>query len=253
MGAYSRRQIDRELSYFELPGTVALVHIKAKGSTLSPRVRWAIAWGMYREQIIWRCPYTHSTFRSKSYSVIKLNHNMNYRHFFGKPTISTRQHCAVPSDRNDKIDVYLDEVRPVDERAIVPITDIKAIRDAADPDQQSTIKSVKVTPSHELGGSVRVLDSNGQQLEVDEKTGELSLPNGQTYHKTELHTTEQPSPNEEGEPIDRRDGPGDSRLQRLTQDGGADSMQNQLKQMQLEPMMAYSVRRIDLLVLSVAL
>ena len=165
MGAYSRRQIDRELSYFELPGTVALVHTKVKGSTLAPRVRWAVAWGMYREQIVWRCPYTHSTFRSKSYSVTKLNHNMNYGHFFGKPMISTRKQCAIPSDRNDKIDVYLDEVRPVTAQVKIPVTGIKTISDSADGAQKAAIKKIKVTPNHELGGqseSMTLMNSNSR-------------------------------------------------------------------------------------------
>ena len=244
LSTYSRRQIDRELSYFELPGTVALVHVKAKGSTLAPKVRWAVAWGMYREQIVWRCPYTHSTFRSKSYSVIKLNHNMNYGHFFGKPTISTRRQCAIPSDRNDKIDVYLDEIRPVTERITVPITDIKVITDGTADSQQARIKTIQTTPNQELGGSVRVYDSNGQQLEVDEKTGELNIPQANDQPMTELHTTEQPSPTDEGVAPDS-DEPGDSRLHRLTQDGGADSMQNQLKQMQLEPMMSGTQDKTD--------
>lgn len=210
---------------------MALVHTKVKGSTLAPRVRWAVAWGMYREQIVWRCPYTHSTFRSKSYSVTKLNHNMNYGHFFGKPMISTRKQCAIPSDRNDKIDVYLDEVRPVTAQVKIPVTGIKTISDSADGAQKAAIKKIKVTPNHELGGSVRVYDSNGQQLEVDSKTGELMIP--QPDRQTELHTTEQPSTTE-GKPDDRQDRPGDSRLLRLTQDSGVTRQREE----HLEPLMS---------------
>jgi hypothetical protein len=49
---YSRRQIDRELSYYLPPGTPSLVQTKAKGSLLGPKTRWGVAKGMYREQVV---------------------------------------------------------------------------------------------------------------------------------------------------------------------------------------------------------
>ena len=157
---------------------------------MAPRVRWAVAWGMYREQIVWRCPYTHSTFRSKSYIVTQLNHDMNYGYFFARPMLSTRRACALPPDRTNRIDIYLEDVRPVAERAKVPITDIKVINNNSDSSQEAAIKTIKVTPNQELGGSVRVYDSKGQQLEVDSQTGELTM-----QPTTELHMTEKPSLN----------------------------------------------------------
>lgn len=48
---YGRRHL-RELAGVHSPdGVRDAAHI-----ALAPRVRWAVAWGMYREQIIWRCP-----------------------------------------------------------------------------------------------------------------------------------------------------------------------------------------------------
>jgi hypothetical protein len=50
---YSRRMIDRELSYFVPVGRPTLVHMTAvKGSAIAPKSRWAVPVGMYREQVI---------------------------------------------------------------------------------------------------------------------------------------------------------------------------------------------------------
>ena len=50
-GFYSRRQIDRELSYYIHIGTPALVHNnKAKGSTLGPKSQWGVAVGMHQRE-----------------------------------------------------------------------------------------------------------------------------------------------------------------------------------------------------------
>jgi hypothetical protein len=50
-GAYSRRQIDRELSYFMTPGSPVLVHDPAvKGSQFQPKSSWWVVKGMYRLQ-----------------------------------------------------------------------------------------------------------------------------------------------------------------------------------------------------------
>ena len=52
-GAYSRRQIDRELSYFMTLGSPVLVHDPAvKGSQFQPKSSWWVVRGMYREQLV---------------------------------------------------------------------------------------------------------------------------------------------------------------------------------------------------------
>ena len=100
---YSRRQIMRELAYFQQAGTLALVYEpKAKGSQLKPKVRWGIAWGMYREQVVFKCPFTSSTFRSKSFTAIELEEGLSCYQFWGmpQPTLSKNKlssggSCAV--------------------------------------------------------------------------------------------------------------------------------------------------------------
>ena len=70
---YSRRQIDRELSYFVPVGRPTLVHMtKVKGSAITPKSRWAVPIGMYREQVIFWSPFSKSEFRSKSFTAYKL-------------------------------------------------------------------------------------------------------------------------------------------------------------------------------------
>ena len=84
-GYLSRREIDRQLSYFVAVGTPALVHDHVKGSRLQPKTRWGIAWGMYRDQPTWKCPYTGAVFRSKSYSAYRLRDGLNYFQFLKLP------------------------------------------------------------------------------------------------------------------------------------------------------------------------
>ena len=79
-GAYSRRQFDRELSYFVAPGTPCLVQTEAKDSHVGPKTRWGVATQMCREQVIFTCPHIHSTFRSKSFAAFKLQNELNYMH-----------------------------------------------------------------------------------------------------------------------------------------------------------------------------
>lgn len=85
-GRYSRRQIDRELSYYISPGTLALVHDNGvKGSDLSPKSRYGVAIGMYHEMVIFKDPWHGKIFRSKSYSIIQLQSRVNYFQFLGIP------------------------------------------------------------------------------------------------------------------------------------------------------------------------
>ena len=84
-GYLSRREIDRQLSYFVVIGTPALVHDPVKGSSLQPKTRWGDAWGMYRDQPTWKCPYTGAVFRSKSYSAYRLRDGLNYFQFLKLP------------------------------------------------------------------------------------------------------------------------------------------------------------------------
>ena len=100
-GFYSRRQIDRELSYYIPVGTPCLVHdSEVLGSAVEPKVRWGIAKGMYREQVVFMCPYSKAIFRSKSYVSYRLRDGMNYATFLGLPPLeSTRKAMGLPEDK----------------------------------------------------------------------------------------------------------------------------------------------------------
>lgn len=174
-GRYSRRQIYRELSYFVQVGTPALVHSpKVKGSTLAPKVRWGIAWGMYREQVVWRCPFTKSTFRSKSFTAFDLHDGMNYAQFLGLPKMeSTRKSLALPSDCGDHIDVQLLPVRTVNREEQPPVVRLKWASGSGTKTISIPTPSERehaVDPSYDLGGSARVNtdteDTDGRQVNV---------------------------------------------------------------------------------------
>jgi site-specific DNA-cytosine methylase len=183
-GRYSRRQIDRELSYFVQIGTPALVHTpKVRGSTIAPKVRWGIAWGMYRDQVIWLCPYTRSTFRSKSFAAFELRHNMNYAQFLGLPQTSTaRKALAIPSDATETVDVHLTPAREPAQRGLPPVIQLQCVDETGVqhinlPQQQATAQTEHREDSmdgthHEFRGSVRVIDSE-QQLITGPHTIEL--------------------------------------------------------------------------------
>jgi hypothetical protein len=105
---YSRRQIDRELSYWVAPGTPALVQTTAKGSALEPKTRWGVSIGMYREQVIFECPYQHSQFRSKSFAAFELQLGMNYAQWLGLGKLKpSNKATAIPVDFKEKIVVQL--------------------------------------------------------------------------------------------------------------------------------------------------
>lgn len=191
-GRYERRQIYRELSYYVMPGTPALVHVPAvKGSTLAPKVRWGIAESMYRDQVVWRCPYVASEFRSKSFTAFDLRDNMNYAQFLSLPAIrSTRRSLSLPSDFKEKVHVHLMPANTTGTKGKSPVTQLHECNDdhvqhiylhdateksngtqhsveAPDTMQADPIETevnVYGDPCRELGGSVRVQRHTEQQL-----------------------------------------------------------------------------------------
>ena len=163
-GAYSRRQIDRELSYFVGLGTPCLVQTKAKGSALKPKTRWGICIGMYMEQCIFYCPYTKSNFRSKSFAAFRLREGLNFATFLGLPElVSSRASCAIPEDFNQQVTVTLSEVQTCAKDKVDAVEEVKTAGELA-----QNVPMVKVVDCHdESRGSVRVLDATGQQLNMD--------------------------------------------------------------------------------------
>ena len=186
-GRYSRRQIYRELSYYVMPGTPALVHLpEVKGSRLEPKVRWGIAWGMYREQVIFKCPFVASTFRSKSFSAFHLRDNMNYGQFLGLSTMpTTRKSLAIPGDQNTVVTVHLLPAQKSGNKGTPPVIQLQScdendvqniyVNDHTpnNPDSHDSEGEHHLLddPSSELGGSVNVLRNTQQQLAPDPSIG----------------------------------------------------------------------------------
>ncbi len=183
-GRYSRRQIYRELSYYLMPGTPALVHQpKIRGSTLEPKVRWGIAWAMYREQVIFKCPFTASTFRSKSFTAFHLRDNMNYAQFLGLSAMpTTRKQAAIPGDETEKVTVHLHPAKKVKPAGNPPVVQLQNCDDnktqniyiedlsqqtrqgGERPDNTNHTGTDSEDLSSELGGAVEVLRHQDQQL-----------------------------------------------------------------------------------------
>jgi len=161
---YSRRQIDRELSYYVAPGTPALVQTNEKGSSLAPKTRWGVAIGMYREQVIFMCPHVLSEFRSKSFAAFKLKDGLNYLQFLGLPEVPTaRGRVTVPSDFTEKVVIQLPQHNDKrQKKAELPITEtvLRGEMDANPP-------TVTVTeqPAGKLGGKVIITKNSGEQFQ----------------------------------------------------------------------------------------
>ena len=160
-GAYSRRQIDRELTYYVQPGRVALVHQPVKGSTLQPKCRWAIGWGMTRECPEWRCPYTGYSFRSKSFTAFELNRRMNYIQFLGLPEKKTMgSNIQLPMDKFERIDVHLPAPRPATAGAQLPIIKIKTANDHEVKEAEMTMSQTAVQDRAPATGAKRTIITN---------------------------------------------------------------------------------------------
>jgi site-specific DNA-cytosine methylase len=158
---YSRRQIDRELSYFLAPGTPAMVQTTAKGSALMPKTRWGVATGMYREQVMFMCPYVLSEFRSKSFAAFRLKDGLNYLQFLNLAEVRTaRGRLSIPTDFKEIVDVQLTAHNSDPERPVVkPITEVVL---SGEFELNPPVIRVSKKVSGELGGEVRVTDPTGQ-------------------------------------------------------------------------------------------
>ena len=165
-GHYSRRQLYRELSYFVQIGTPALVHAaKIKGSTLAPKVRWGVAWGMYTEQVVWRCPFTHSTFRSKSFTAFELRDNLNYAQFLGLPEMeTTRKGVAIQGDINEDISIWLQPAMPASAAHQQPVVSIQSANEQA-------VQYIKLpAPQEAQDPPDGPLDKGGEATEINTET-----------------------------------------------------------------------------------
>ena len=195
-GRHSRRQVHRELAYYLPTGRLALVHEpKAKGSQLKPKCRWGIAWGMYREQVVFRCPFTGSTFRSKSYFAFETEDHLNCYQFLGIPArTTTRQKLYVKGDNDVKIDVQLPKVTEPRTLPQIPIITIQSATESGVVKQnveRSERTGAEDAPD-ELGGSLRtevrvhVYDADGDKLSFDAKGGQKQGDPGETHTHTSI-------------------------------------------------------------------
>ena len=212
-GYMSRRMIDRELTYFITCGTPALVHDSSvKGSSLRPKTRWGVACGMYRDQPIWWCPYTKVTFRSKSYSAYRLQNGLNYAQFLKIPIKKSAQsQMHIPDDdiADTDVVVHLPDMND-DELPDITIADETAKIRAKYGRQHSDPSKLK------LGGTTRVIDSEGNELETDLSTGELHrkaepvvidapASDDEEDEEEEIEAEPAPIPRREQEPLPRQE------------------------------------------------
>ena len=188
-------------------GRPTLVHMTAvKGSAIAPKSRWAVPVGVYREQVIFWSPYTKREFRSKSFTSFKLRSGMNFMHFLGLPVTDGSQGTdAVPEAMNQNVTIMLPDMKEmsnieamnlkpdvvhsmkhtVDDNAAEPaiIHNDESLNEADDtvvgegqPLDDSSVGAPEVSQhnsSSELGGSVRIVDPEGQDYDLDIDTGEL--------------------------------------------------------------------------------
>jgi hypothetical protein len=189
-GKHSRRQCDRELSYFLAPGTPALVHdTKAKGSQLDAlKSTWKIARGMYREQVRFWSPWTRQYAHSKSYTAFKLQRGISFIDFLGlKGLPRAKREESIQCEFDRKIIITLPEL-PAEliaqaKKASASAQPLLAVKHAVDQLESEergnvwhAVPEVRVedTPN-ELGGSVQVLDHQARELHVESETGNLIL------------------------------------------------------------------------------
>jgi site-specific DNA-cytosine methylase len=167
-GAYSRRQIDRELSYFVAVGTPVLVHDpKVKGSQLQPKASWWVVRGMYREQLILWSPFTHAIRKSKSYTAFKLVRGLSYQRFLSlNEAPATKRQKQIPADFNEKLVIKMQRLPESLREKVQQIS----YGTAPIVTVQQSVHNLK---SEESGGSVTVIDELGQQMTLDKTNGEL--------------------------------------------------------------------------------
>ena len=151
---------------------------KAKGSQLKPKVRCGIAWGMYREQVVFKCTFTSSTFRSKSFTAIELEEGLSCYQFWGmpQPTLSKRR-LARKQPELAKVDIRLRKPTESRRLPLIPVVTLQSANAYGVVEERLKCTGKRTRPgtpsSPDLGGSVRLFDEDGNQLETDRKTGEL--------------------------------------------------------------------------------
>ena len=190
-GHYPRRRIDKELSYYIGPGTLALVYDnRVKGSDVSAKVRFGVAIGMVSDIVLFKCPYTNSKFRSKSYTVVELPNSVSYTQFLNMPTPKQNKNC-MQNMKNVKINIKekqwlsaLPEPRAWEEDRLRNIKFLDRVNDGDD---------TFVTEGEEEGdgdfGREYTLEIGGKEGEGEGLTTIQPLPLGKQVAYQESKTT----------------------------------------------------------------
>ena len=130
---------------------------------------------MYREQVVFRCPWSGSTFRSKSYFAIDTA-GVNCYEFLGIPAKTTaRRKLHIKGDERITVDIQLPAVQDPTRLPQIPIVTVQSASEKGVVTQQRSKRTgaqEEQEPS-ESGGSteqvqVRVYDAQGDRIEFDE-------------------------------------------------------------------------------------
>ena len=121
-GLHSRRQCDREISYFLAPGTPVLCHDPSvKGSQLKAKSTWKVATGMQDEQVVLWSPYTRMSSRSKSWTAFKLESGMSYTKFLRlQPEPQSKRQAQIASDLDEHVVIKLPEFADMNISSTMP-------------------------------------------------------------------------------------------------------------------------------------
>ena len=167
-GQISREQIDKQLSIFVGIGTPCLVwnpvqnKIDKKGSDITSKARWGIAWGMNGKSVRFKCPYTQSIFYGATYLSMNLDDGVNYYQFLGIKSPPLAHTTHIPRKQDTKIYVTLPEY--VDKPDVAPLPVNEVIK------------------SGEPNAMVQLLDSNGRIFQPNEQ-GEIVNTGHNVYNE----------------------------------------------------------------------
>ena len=182
-GMQSRRQCDREISYFLAPGTPVLCHDPSvKGSQLKAKSTWKVALGMQDEQAVLWSPYTRMTSRSKSWTAFKLESGMSYTKFLNlQPEPQSKRQAQIASDLCEKIVIKLPNFSDMNISSAQrpssghPLMAVKQSIESQPNLPTVTYGMDKDTSPTELGGSVVVQNEKGKTMKTDLSNGQLYL------------------------------------------------------------------------------
>ena len=201
---YSRRQIDRELSYYIGPGELCMVHdTSIAGSNLQPKVRWGVSSGaMHMETPSFYCPYTGDMYSFKSYTAYRLKARVLYHSFLNiSPPKRSKKSVSIILDNDVVPTIILKEpeeykldidrfstvnCKPsgnVSEDGVERVDTSKARarpNALSVPSHSAAGQSETPRPETETvpqkGGSITVVDSTGRLLSTDPSTGTIGYP-----------------------------------------------------------------------------